>query len=68
MRQGWKISVGIVGVGGKVDKDQVDKELDNLESSDPFFPPHSDTSGTQKVVPVHDDVNGQVQSDRNPFH
>lgn len=68
MRQRWEVSVGVVGVGSKVDENQVDEELDDLESGDPFFPPDSDTSGTQEIVPVHDNVDSQVQGNWNPFN
>lgn len=66
--QRWEVSEGIVGVSSKVNKHQVDQELNDLESGDPFLPPHSDTSSTQEVVEVHDNMDGQVQSDWDPFN
>lgn len=47
---------------------QVNDELDDLETSDPFLPPTADTTCTLEVVPVHDDVDSQVQRDDNPGH
>lgn len=44
----------------------VNDELRNLETSDPLFPPNADTTGRLEVVPVHDDVDHQVDRDRNP--
>ena len=54
-----------VRVGCEVDKDEVDDELDYLNSGNPFFPPDSDATGCLEVVPVHDDVDCQVECDWN---
>jgi hypothetical protein len=43
-------------VGGKVDEEEVDDELNDLDSSDPFFPPDADATGCLEVVPVHDNM------------
>lgn len=51
---------------GKVNKAQVQNKLDNLETGDPFLPPDANASSSQKVVPVHNDVNTQVQGDWDP--
>lgn len=40
--------------------------MDDLKACDPLLPPAADTAGALEVVPVHDDVNGQVQCDDNP--
>ena len=45
---------------------EIDDELDDLETSDPLLPPDADTSGALEVVPVHDDVDSQVQVNDNP--
>lgn len=45
---------------------EVDDELTDLETGDPFFPPDSDTPSTLKVVPIHNYVDHQVQADRDP--
>lgn len=55
-----------VGVGGKVDEAQVNDELGDLHDGDVLLPPDTDTSGCLEVVPVHDDVYGEVESDGNP--
>jgi hypothetical protein len=52
-----------VRVGCKVDEDEVDDELDDLNSGYPFFPPDSDAAGGLEVVPVHDDMDCQVEGD-----
>ena len=45
---------------------KIDEELQYLEARDPFFPPDADTAGALEVVPVHDDVDGQVEDDWDP--
>lgn len=45
---------------------KVDNELDNLKFRDPFLPPDADTAGTLEVVPVHDNVDEEIQSDWDP--
>jgi hypothetical protein len=37
-----------------------------LEHGDVFLPPDADTTGSLEVIPIHDDVNSQVQRDRHP--
>ena len=54
---------GGLRVGCKVDKDEVDDELDDLDSCYPFFPPDADSACCLEVVPVHDDVDCQVECD-----
>jgi len=66
VRQRWEKVENEFLVGGKVDETNVQDELNNLKSGDPFFPPNSDTSGSQIVVPVHDTVDGQIQCDWDP--
>lgn len=66
--QVWEVLPSVVGVGGKVNEDQVQHKLDDLESGDPLLPPHLDATRTQEVVPVHDDMDSQVQRDRDPLH
>jgi hypothetical protein len=56
---------GWVRVGCEVDEDEVDDELDDLDSCYPFFPPDSDAAGCLEVVPVHDDMDCQVERDWN---
>jgi hypothetical protein len=56
---------GGLRVCGKIDEEEIDYELDDLDSCDPFFPPDTDSTGSLEVVPVHDDVDGQIKSDWN---
>jgi hypothetical protein len=55
--------MGRLRVSCKVDKDEIDDELDDLDSCDPFFPPDADATGRLEVIPVHDDVDCQVEGD-----
>lgn len=61
-----EVSRGEVGVRGKVDEAEVDDELDDLETGDPLLPPDADAAGRLEVVPVHDDVDSQVEGDWDP--
>ena len=65
-RQPRVVFGGEVGVGGEVDEAQVDDELDDLQHGDVFFPPDADAAGGLEVVPVHDDVDGEVEADDDP--
>ena len=47
---------------------QVDNELNDLESRDPLLPPDADAARALEVVPVHDDVDQQVDGDGDPLH
>lgn len=47
---------------------EVDDELDDLQTGDPFLPPTAHTTGALEVVPVHDHVDEQVQRDDDPGH
>lgn len=46
----------------------VNDELENLQHSDVLLPPNAHTAGTLEVVPVHDNVNQQVDGDGHPLH
>lgn len=35
---------------------KINDELDDLQTSDPFFPPYTNSARALKVVPVHDNV------------
>ena len=61
-----EVGAGEVGVGRKVDKADVDDELDDLEAGDPFLPPDANAAGGLEVVPVHDDVHEEVEGDGDP--
>lgn len=45
---------------------QVNDELHDLEDGDPFLPPDADAAGALKVVPVHHDMDQEVQGDGHP--
>lgn len=45
---------------------EVNDELDNLKAGDPLLPPDANSTCALKVVPVHYDVDGQIQGDGNP--
>lgn len=45
---------------------KINDELDDLETGDPLLPPDADATRALEVVPVHDDVDGQVKGDGNP--
>jgi len=55
-----------VGVRCEVDEAKVNNELDNLKTSDPFLPPDADSTCALEVVPVHNNVNHQVESNWDP--
>lgn len=61
-----EVGGGEVGVGGKVDKEEINDELNDLDSSDPLLPPHTDTSSREEVVKVHDKVDKQVEHNGDP--
>lgn len=42
--------------------------MDDLQTGDPLLPPDTDTAGALEVVPVHDDVDEQVDGDHHPLH
>lgn len=66
---GWEpgeVAGGEVGVGGEVDEAQVDDELGDLQDSDVLLPPDLDAARGLEVVPVHDDVDGEVEGDDDP--
>ena len=44
----------------------INDKLDDLETSDILLPPDSDASRTLEVVPVHENVNHEIQGNYNP--
>jgi hypothetical protein len=50
----------------KVDEDEIDDELGDLEESDVFLPPDLDAARGLEVVPVHEAVHGQVEGNGHP--
>ncbi|KAI6755183.1 hypothetical protein HG531_004289 [Fusarium graminearum] len=61
-----EVGRGEVGVRGEVDESEINDELDDLETGNPFLPPNTDTTSALEVVPVHDDVDEEVQDNGNP--
>lgn len=55
-----------VGVGGKVDKAQINDKLDDLRARHPLLPPHAYSAGGEEIVPVHDDMHGKIERDGHP--
>lgn len=45
---------------------KVEDELSDLANGNVLLPPDADASRALEVVPVHDDVDGQVESDDGP--
>lgn len=45
---------------------EIDDELNDLETSDPLLPPDTNTTSALEIVPVHHDVNTQVEGNRDP--
>ena len=45
---------------------EVNDELNNLQTGDPLLPPDANAASGLEVVPVHDDVDGQVEGDGDP--
>lgn len=58
------LELQVVSQGPQLTK--IDDELDDLEAGNPLLPPNADATGRLEVVPVHDDVDGEVQGDGNP--
>lgn len=61
-----EICRGKVGVCGEVDETEIDYELSNLKPGNPLLPPNSNTTSGLEVVPVHDDMDCKVKSNRYP--
>lgn len=45
---------------------KVNDELNDLKTSDPFLPPNADASRALEIIPVHDNMNHEVERDGNP--
>jgi hypothetical protein len=45
---------------------KINNELDNLEASNPLLPPDANTTSALEIVPVHNDMNSEVQVNHNP--
>ena len=45
---------------------KIQDKLCNLQSCNPFLPPDPDSPCALEVVPIHDDVDREVESNGNP--
>jgi hypothetical protein len=63
-----EICRGKLCVRCEVDEADVDDELDYLEASDPLLAPDTDPTSTLKVVPVHDNMDCQIQRYDSPLN
>ena len=61
-----KIGAREIAVGGEVDKAEIDDELQDLQAGDVLFPPDLDAAGRLEVIPVHHDVDEEVEGYRDP--
>jgi hypothetical protein len=61
-----EVSEGEVGVRGEVNEAKVDDKLEDLHDGDVLLPPDADATCGLEVVPVHDDVDHQVQGNGDP--
>ena len=57
---------GWVGEAGGEMLTEVKNELSDLANGDVLLPPDADATRALEVVPVHDNVNSQVQRDDGP--
>ena len=39
---------------------KIKNELDDLETGNPFLPSYANAASALEIVPVHDDVDGQI--------
>jgi hypothetical protein len=44
----------------------INNKLNNLKTSDPFLPPNSDAPRALEIVPVHENVNHEIESNHDP--
>ena len=51
---------------GWEDLTEINNKLDDLETGDPLLPPDADATCALEVVPVHDNVDHEVERDGNP--
>lgn len=56
-----EIGAAEVGIGREVDEAEINDELGDLEASNPFLPPNTDTPCGLEVIPVHYDVDKEIE-------
>lgn len=67
VNEAWESSVSHSTAITRMEKlTKIQHELDNLHHSDVLLPPDSDTASALEVVPVHDDVDHEVQGNDDP--
>ena len=57
---------GVFNINFSVQLTEVDHELCDLESGDPLFPRDTNAPCTLEIIPVHDNMDSQVQGNWNP--
>lgn len=55
-----------IRVRRKVHESEIEHELRDLHNGDVLFPPDADAPCGLEVVPVHDDVDGEIEDDGDP--
>ena len=45
---------------------KINDELDDLKTGDPLLPPNANTTRTLEVIPVHDNMDHEVEGDWHP--
>jgi hypothetical protein len=61
------LAAGQMGLWGvKFSLTEINDKLDDLKTGNPFLPPDSDAARALEIVPVHDNVDHQVQGDHGP--
>jgi len=57
---------GEVSVRSKVNESEVNDKLNNLKTGDPLLPPNLNTTSRLEIVPIHYNMDKQIQRDGNP--
>lgn len=47
---------------------EINDKLDDLQTGDPFLPPDANATCRLKVVPVHDHVHHEIETNDGPRH
>lgn len=61
------ICVCEVCVGCEVDKAEINDELDDLEAGNPLLPPDAHSASALEVIPIHDNVDKEIERNDNPL-
>ena len=68
MKPGRGVSASDLGATWTRGRTEIEDELDDLHHGDVLLPPDADATGALEVVPVHDDVDHEVEGDDGPGH